>query len=423
MSEGKILPYKLGITEEEITPYGGLVVFGEFLLAIGLDKRVERIFPEPGSGRGFRAWEYIFPLLLTMHIGGRNLEDTRKIAEDKGLRKVLGIKRVPSPDAIGDWLRRQGLKGAKLTEILNREITRWSMKGEERSKYTLDMDTTLVEGDKEDAFYTYKGFKGYDPILGHLAENRLILSYEFREGNESPSSKIVEFYERCKSCMPEGKAIKNVRCDSASFQKGIIDRVEEDGASYAIGARMDDAVKEVIKAIRKDKYREYGNAYISETVHIMNKSRNPFRLVVLKRLTQGSLFENEEGKYFAVASNREESAEETLEFYHQRGEHSENRIKEFKIDFGMERMPCGQYEANAMYFGIGVLAYNLYEMFINLALPLQFHKKRAMTIRFHIYNVAAKVVTTSRQIYLKVSKAFYELFESIRIKISLIRDG
>jgi hypothetical protein len=423
MRKETVLPYKLGITEEEITPNGGLVIFGEFILSIGLDKKVEKIFPEPGSGRGFRAWEYIFPLLLMIHSGGRHLEDTRKIAEDKGLRKVLGIKRVPSPDAIGGWLRRQGSDGAKLMEILNRDIARWSMKREERSEYTLDMDTTLTEGDKKDAYYTYKGFKGYAPILGHLEENRLILSYEFREGNESPSSRIVEFYKRCKSEMAEGKTIKNLRADSASYQSGLIDEAEGDGARYAIGGRMDDAVKEVIKAIRKDKYREYGNAFISETVHIMNKSKNPFRLVVLKRPAQGSLFEKEESKYFVVASNREESAEETLEFYHQRGEHSENRIKEFKIDFGMERMPCGQFEANAMYFGIGVLAYNLYEMFINLALPLQFHRKRAITIRFNIYNVAARVVTTSRQIYLKVSKAFYELFENIRLKISLIRDG
>ena len=423
MRKETVLPYKLGITEEEITPNGGLIVFGEFLLAIGLDKRVEKIFPAPKSGRGFSAWEYIFPLLLTIHSVGSHLEDIRKIAEDKGLMKILGIKRVPSPDAVGGWLRRQGLSGANLMEILNREMARWNMEWEKRSEYTLDMDATLIEADKEDALYTYKGFKGYDPILGHLAENRLILSYEFREGNESPSSRIVEFYEKCKSAMPEGKIIKDVRSDNASYQRGIIDKVEEDGARYAIGARMDDAVKEGIKVIPKEKYREYGNAFVSETVHIMNKSTNPFRLVVLKRPTQGSLFEKEESKYFAVASNREESAEETLEFYHQRGERSENRIKELKIDFGMERMPCGQFEANAMYFGIGVLAYNLYEMFINLALPLQFHRKRAMTIRFNIYNVAARVVTTSRQIYLKVSKAFYELFENIRLKISLIRDG
>jgi len=160
MSGKMVLPYKLGITDEKITPNGGLVVFGEFLLSIGLDKRVEKIFPEPKSGRGFRAWEYIFPLLLTIHSGGRHLEDTRKIAEDKGLREILGIKRVPSPDAIGNWLRRQELDGAKRIKVLNCDMTRWGMQREERSEYTLDMDATLIEALKEEAFYTYKDLKG-----------------------------------------------------------------------------------------------------------------------------------------------------------------------------------------------------------------------------------------------------------------------
>jgi hypothetical protein len=35
------------------------------------------------------------------------------------------------------------------------------------------------------------------------------------------------------------------------------------------------------------------------------------------------------------------------------------RIKELKLGFGMERMPCGQFSANAVFFRLGVLAYNL----------------------------------------------------------------
>jgi hypothetical protein len=35
------------------------------------------------------------------------------------------------------------------------------------------------------------------------------------------------------------------------------------------------------------------------------------------------------------------------------------RIKELKPGFGMERMPCGQFSANAVFFRLGVLAYNL----------------------------------------------------------------
>lgn len=37
----------------------------------------------------------------------------------------------------------------------------------------------------------------------------------------------------------------------------------------------------------------------------------------------------------------------------------ENHIKELKIGIGMEQMPCGEFEANRMYFSIGVLTHNL----------------------------------------------------------------
>jgi hypothetical protein len=82
----------------------------------------------------------------------------------------------------------------------------------------------------------------------------------------------------------------------------------------------------------------------------MNTMKTAFRLIVFKRLRQGSLFPEEGQRYHVVASNREETAEQTLDWYHQRGEHSENRIKELKCGFGMERMPCGQFGANALFF-------------------------------------------------------------------------
>lgn len=47
------------------------------------------------------------------------------------------------------------------------------------------------------------------------------------------------------------------------------------------------------------------------------------------------------------------SFEEVLRWYNQRGNTSENRIKDLKIGFGMERMPCEQTQANAVFFRIG----------------------------------------------------------------------
>ena len=54
------------------------------------------------------------------------------------------------------------------------------MKGEEQTDHTLDIDATQIAAEKHEAHYTYKGEKGYMPMVGHLAEIGLIIGYEFQ---------------------------------------------------------------------------------------------------------------------------------------------------------------------------------------------------------------------------------------------------
>ena len=103
-----ILPFKVEMTGDMITPHAGLALMGEFAVGLKLLKSVpiNRDLPKPKSGAGYKPSEYIFPLILMLNGGGRSLEDTRQIKDDEGLREVLPLKRIPSTDAIGDWLRR-----------------------------------------------------------------------------------------------------------------------------------------------------------------------------------------------------------------------------------------------------------------------------------------------------------------------------
>jgi hypothetical protein len=73
----------------------------------------------------------------------------------------------------------------------------------------------------------------------------------------------------------------------------------------------------------------------------MNKTDQAFRLVAIRRPVQGELFDagDRKERYTVIATNRTESAEEVVRWYNQRGESSENRTKDLKIGFGMERMP------------------------------------------------------------------------------------
>jgi hypothetical protein len=151
----------------------------------------------------------------------------------------------------------------------------------------------------------------------------------------------------------------------------------------------------------------------------MEKTDEAFRLIVIRRPYQGTLFsqEDEKFKYTVIATNRTESPEELVAWYNQRGECSENRIKELKIGLGMERMPCGQREANAMFFRIGVLAYNLFRLFILKALSFSWHRHQVQTVRWRLYQIAGKIVFHGGQVFLKVRRGLCLLFGDIRFRI------
>jgi hypothetical protein len=272
---------------------------------------------------------------------------------------------------------------------------------------------------------SYKGFRGYMPMVGHLAENGLVVFDEFREGNDSPGARNLDFLKACCRRMPAGKRIGAFRSDSAAYQTSIFnycDHKDEDKRiDFAVGADLDPAVLGVIRAIPAKEWRPYDGGHIAETVHSMEETKKAFRLVVVRRPVQGELFDEENPKvrYKAIASSRDESAEDTIAWYNARGEHSENRIKELKIGLGMERMPCGQFGANAMFFRIGVLAYNLFRMFELEILPADWHRHQLRTVRWRLYQVAGKVVRHAGQLYLKVREIYYELFAMIRRRIRI----
>jgi len=257
------------------------------------------------------------------------------------------------------------------------------------------------------------------PIVGHIAENGLVLGDEFREGNVAPATRNLYFIKYCARQMPKGKRIAFLRSDSAAYQAEIINYCEQNRIQFAIGADLDEAVLEAIRAIPDKDWKSYKNGYIAETIHSMNKTKEAFRLIVIRRSYQSNIFAQEDVsvKYTVIATNRMESAEDVVTWYNQRGDHSENRIKELKIGFGMERMPCGQCEANAVFFRIGVLAYNLYRLFLLKILSTSWHRHQVQTVRWRLYQIVGKIVFHGGQVFLKVRRGFRQVFADIRLRI------
>jgi len=415
-----VLPFKLEITRDTVTAHAGLVLLGEFCMALKLSELVDRYLPKPGSGAGYQPGEYIFPLVLMLNGGGRSLEDLRVIRDDTGLQGILPLGRIPSSDAAGDWFRRIGESfGLCGLAKVNRRLNKRGMKHDGIKRYTLDIDATAIEAEKAAAKMTYKGFKGYMPMVGHLAENGLVVADEFREGNESPGARNLEFLKYCKDQMPKGKQIGAFRADSAAYQADVINYLNRQGIEFAIGADLDESVLRAIKGIGDADWTAHKQGHIAEIVHCMNRTEKSFRIIVLRRPYQKELFGEvkQEVKYTVIATNREESAAEVLSWYNQRGEASENRIKDLKVGFGMERMPCGQTAANAVFFRIGAMAYNVYRLFLLKALDVSWHRHQVQTVRWRLYQTAGKIVDHSNRVHLKVRRGLYSLFAKIRLRI------
>lgn len=418
-----VLPFKLGITEEKLTAHAGLAVFGEFVHATGILTEVNRALKGPGSAAGYTPSQYVEPLMLMLQGGGRALEDLRVIRNDAALCELMGLKEIPSSDAVGDWLRRQGAReGLRGLAVVRQLIVRRALNRDTTTDYTLDIDATQIVAEKEEAKITYKGERGYMPIVGHLAENGLIIGEEFRQGNDSPGARNLEFIEYCAGQMPARRRITHLRSDSAAYQADIINWCEQDGNArvlFAIGADLDAGVRTAIGSMSPGAWSPYQDGHIAETVHTMNKTKKAFRLIVIRRPAQVNLLTGQEKaseRYTVIASNRTETAQETVAWYNRRGDASENRIKDLKIGFGMERMPCGDFAANAMFFRLGTIAYNLFVLFKMSVLSDQWRNAQVHTLRWRLYHVGGKVVRHGRRLILNVSAWMHEQLSEIRIR-------
>lgn len=104
---------------------------------------------------------------------------------------------------------------------------------------------------------------------------------------------------------------------------------------------------------------------------------------------------------------------EVLAWHNQRGQ-AENCLKELKGGVGLERMPCGQSGANAVFFRIGILAYTLVVGFKRLACPEAWARQTIATVRWHLIQLAGRIVQHAGQLILTL-RIEAEALASLRV--------
>lgn len=425
-----LLPFKVQKTKELITPNGGMSLYLELLRGIKLSRDVRERLPKPGSRKGFSAMVYVTSIVMLFLSGGKYMEDIRKLALDKGLRKVGKIRVIPGADAIGKWLRKKSDEKIKALEIIHRRLSKRFLKEVSRRNHTLDIDAFEIEAEKYTANYTYKSNKGYMPIVGHLAELDWCIGYEFRTGNTSPNARNLEFIKACEKNLPKGHRIKRVRIDSAGHQTEIFRYLDGEGIKFTITGTKRGQMKQEIAGIKETAWQPLRdrdgfktNRVYAETWAMMTGLEGYFRIVVQRWPNpKRELFEEEnEYCYHVVCTNytREEKTGPEVIHWHNGRAASENYYKEKKYGFNLNYLPCDDHNANAIWFALGLLAYNVHIFAKEHLLPDSWRKKTIQTIRWQLIQVAAKVVKHAGHIWLKfagVTDEFIEIFNMARMK-------
>jgi hypothetical protein len=423
-----ILNFKLESTDEKLTPRTGVAIFGEYLKGIDFKSFCNANLPISDHYKAYSPFEFIYPFILMLHSGGRVLDDIREIQLDTALSTLLKMKNIPTAGAFTKYLHRHGAEGEKGIKNINKKYFKRFLKSFKNEALILDIDATFIEAHKSTAEWSYKGAPGYMPMIGHI-NNGWIIDADFRDGNIAPADNNLEFIKQCQLQLPIGTKFDRVRIDSAGYQAAIFNHCDKEQMLFTISGRKDSSVWTSINEIKDSEWERLSKKeQISEFLHTMKDTDNAFRMIVVKKditpvLTGMEDYISDEVKeqqkdemYYCIATNDNElSAKEIVQFHRQRGETSENKIKELKNGFNMSHLPTSNFKANSFYFAIGTLAYNLFLLFKQiLDKNLQHHTVK--TIRYKLYNIAGKVISHAREAVLKVNEQFMELLQNIRIK-------
>lgn len=444
-----ILPFVFEVgSPDDVTARAGLPLIVETMRALGVDDVVRRELPAVQRRSGFAHEEKLEALVTLIAAGGDRVEDIRILSEDKGLERLLGGP-LPSPDSLLDflgefhdpacWEQRPTDKKAFVPPesewlqglaAVNRALV---ARGASRTATTatIDHDGTIIESHKRDTTVAYEGTRGYQPLVAVWAEEQMIVADEFRDGNVAGGEDPLSSAKRAFDALPAWVTTRYFRSDSAAYHRSLLEYLATEKIGFTISADMTKELRARCVAVPekawiKLEHRTHEEVHLAEIIFtpgIWPKDSEPFRYVAIRfKPLQSELFEDRQPKYLAVVSNRMEMEIGDLVRWHwQKAGTIEHVHRVLKDELGAGVMPSARFGANAAWFRMNALTFNVMTALKRRALPERFQAARPKRLRFEIFTVPARLVVHQSRVSVRASLSEPRAAEIIAARSRLLR--
>jgi hypothetical protein len=307
-----------------------------------------------------------------------------------------------------------------LSEV-NKELVAAVHRRSPESSATLDIDATIIESDKVQAGRTYEGTKGYQPITVVWAEQDLVVAGQFRDGNVPAQAGVLSVLKRAVAALPAGVKQLYVRSDSAGYQHEVMDWCAQEiegrpRALFAISADMTPQLRAAIESLApaewrlvdpQDPCREWAELPYVPSNPYEHKQSKPYRYLAI-RITprQRELFaDGSSVKHFAVVTNDwERDGAEILQWHRDKAGTIEHVHHVLHNELGAGVVPCARFGANAAWYRLNAITYNVLSALRRLVLPKQLSKARPKRLRFHLFCVAAELIHHARTLIVRLAR-------------------
>lgn len=440
-----MLPFIVELGDrEEVTGRVGLTLVVEAARALGLDELVAQELKVAKRRRGSSEYQKVEAMILLLAAGGDRVEDIRVLDADEGLLRLLG-EHLPGPDALlrllngfddpkvwedrptdeKSWVPPETAPLLALFEINRQMVERAA--NPETTTATIDHDGTIIEAHKRDALIAYEGTRGYQPLVAVWVEEDLIVGDEFRDGNVPGNKDPLSSVRRAVEALPSRVTKRYFRGDSADYFLPLLKYLVKEQIVFAISADMSQQLRARCEKVPETDWLKL-QAREREVVHVADvefvtdgwpKESEPLRYVAIRFTPiQRELFEEKERgtKYVAVVTNRPEPAEpgeparpdemsaaDLVRWHREKAGTIEHVHRSMKDELGAGVLPCQRFGANAAWFRINVLTYNVLTFLKRRALPARYCDARPKRLRFELFTMPGRLAFHQRQLSVNVS--------------------